>query len=80
MAQPGQSDIGQKRRLAQDPGWWGAETASHNIETAPGYQIFVSGMFDGRRQTHAIDESELDEFVKRLHQAKRVARQGRDGA
>jgi hypothetical protein len=73
-SQTGQSD---RRRLEHDPGWWGAETASHDVEAAPGHLIFVSGMLDGRRQSIAIDENELDELIKRLHQAKRVAREGR---
>jgi hypothetical protein len=65
-----------KRRLAHDPGWWGAECASHDVETAPGFRVFVSGTVDGRRQTLAIDPDEIDELARRLHQAKRVARRG----
>lgn len=62
------------RRLRQDPGWWGAECASHEVEAAPGYAIYVAGTLDGKRQTLRIDPEEVDELARRLHQAKRVSR------
>ena len=52
------------------------ECASHEIEAAPGYPIFISGRLDGRRQTLAVDPDEVDELAKRLHQAKWHARAG----
>jgi hypothetical protein len=54
------------------------ECASHEIETAPGYRIFVTGWLDGKRQTLAIDPDEVDELARRLHAAKRVSR--KDGS
>lgn len=62
------------RRLQHSVHWRGWECASHEIEAAPGYLIFVSGMLDGRRQTLAIEPDEVDELARRLHAAKRHAR------
>lgn len=77
MTDLGQSVTEQKCRLQHEPGWWGAETAAHDVEAAPGYLIFVAGTLDGRRQTLAIDPDEVDELARRLHQAKRIARRPR---
>lgn len=52
----------------------GYECASHDIHAAPGYHLVVEGLFDGRLQRIAIDPDEVDEFARRLHQAKRYAR------
>ncbi len=66
------------KRLTHHPAIRGYECASHEIEVAPGYQIFVSGLLDGRRQTIAVDPEEVDELTRRLHQAKRYARSHQD--
>jgi hypothetical protein len=66
----------ERRRLAHSWGWRGWECASHEVETAPGCAIFVSGMLEGKRQTLRVDPEEVDELARRLHAAKRVARQG----
>lgn len=73
-------------RLTGSAGSAGWECASHEIQAAPGAIIFVHGWLDGRRQTIAVDPSEVDELTRRLHQAKRLARRevpmssGRDDA
>ena len=74
MPEPTDTRGAMKRRLAQNPGWRGWECAAHEIETAPGYIIYVTGWLDGKRQTIAIDPADIDELARYLHQAKRISR------
>lgn len=60
---------------SKDVQYW--ETASHEVEAAPSYVIFVGGMLDGRWQTIQVDPDEVDELARTLHKAKRHARSKR---
>lgn len=53
----------------------GYESAAHNVYAAPGYQVALEGWSNARRQLLFIDPDEVDELCRRLHQAKRYARE-----